>query len=161
MPSDFKFYGILCCTPPDMDSERLVFESAVTQFVDQVSMPDGVLFAPASLRPPINATVQKAAIDSNIRACEFFVQIFGEKWPDPVFAGFVEYAVECVADPSMATRNVGVLFRNSNAAAPEISQFRERLAAAGRCELRDFSDLGDLSHQLRELLAAWYANLPM
>jgi hypothetical protein len=132
----------------------------MTQFVEQVSMPDGVLFAPASRRPPINATVQKAAIDSNIRACEFFIQIFGEKWPDPVFAGFVEYAVECVADPSMATRNVCVLFRNSNAAAPEIRQFRERLAAAGRCELRDFSDLGDLSHQLRELLAAWYANLP-
>ena len=159
MPTDFKFYGILCCTPPDLESERLVFESSVAEFVEQVSMPDGVLFAAASLRPPINAAVQKAAIDSNIRTCEFFIQIFGEQWPDPVFAGFVEYAVECAADPAIATRQVGVLFRNFPAAVPELHHFRQRLATGGRCELRDFKGPEDLSHQLRDLLAAWYLPL--
>jgi hypothetical protein len=159
MPTDFKFYNLLCCTPPDLDSERLVFESSVTQFVEQVSMPDGILFAAASLRPPINAAVQQAAIDGNIRMCEFFIQIFGEQWPDPVFAGFVEYAVECAADPAMATRQIGVLFRNFDAAAPELRRFRERLAAAGQCEVRDFSSPEDLSDRLRELLAAWYSQL--
>jgi hypothetical protein len=156
MPTDFKFYGILCCTPPDLDSERLAFESSVAQFVEQVSMPDRVLFAAASLRPPINAAVQKAAIDSNIRTCEFSVHIFGEQSPDPVFAGFVEYAAECAADPAMATRQVGVLFRNFPSAVPELRHFRDRLAAAGRCQLRDFSGPEDLTHQLAELLAAWY-----
>ena len=139
MPTDFKFYGILCCTPPDLESERLVFESSVTQFVEQVSMPDQVLFAPASLRPPINAAVQKAAIDSNIRTCEFSIHIFGEQWPDPVFAGFVDYAVECAADPTKVTRQACVLFRNFHAAVPELRHLRERLAAARRCELRDFT----------------------
>lgn len=156
MPIDFKFYGILCCTPPDLDSERLVFESAVTQFVEQVSMPDGVLFAAASLRPPINAAVQKAAIDSNIRTCEFFIQIFGEQWPDPVFEGFVDYAVECAADPTKATRQAAVLFRGFPTAAAELRLFRERLAAASQCELRDFSGPETLSQQLHELLSAWY-----
>jgi hypothetical protein len=159
MPTDFKFYGILCCTPPDLDSERLVFESSVTQFVEQVSMPDGVLLAAASLRPPINAAVQKAAIDSNIRTCEFFVQIFGEQWPDPVFAGFVEYAVQCAADPAMPTRQVGVLFRNFQAAVPELHHFRQRLAASSQCELRDFKGPDDLSRQLNDLLADWYLPL--
>ena len=155
MPIDFKFYRILCCTPPDLEDERQVFESAVAQFVEQVSMPDGVLFAPASLRPPINAAVQKAAIESNIRTCEFFVQIFGEKSPDSVFGGFVDYALECAADPNLATRNVAVLFRNYDSAAPELHLIRERLAGEGSCE-RDFSDSPDLSQQLANLLRAWY-----
>jgi hypothetical protein len=159
MPIDFKFYRILCCTPPDLEDERLVFESAVAQFVEQVSMPDGVLFAPASLRPPINAAVQKAAIESNIRTCEFFIQIFGEKSPDSVFAGFVEYALGCAADSNLATRNVAVLFRNYDSAAPELHLIRERLAAEGSCDLRDFRDTVDLSQQLANLLRAWYLAL--
>jgi hypothetical protein len=159
MPTGFKFYGILCCTPPDLESERLVFESAIAQFIEQVSMPDGVLFAPASLRPPINAAVQKAVIDGNIRTCEFSIHIFGEKWPDPVFAEFVDYAVECVADPTVAARQAGVLFRNFDAAAPELHHFRERLAAGGHCELRDFNGPDDLSRQLSDLLTAWYLPL--
>ena len=145
MPIDFKFYGILCCTPPDLEAERLVFESAVAQFVEQVSMPDGVLFAPASLRPPINAAVQKAAIDSNIRTCEFFIQIFGEQWPDPVFEGFVDYALECAADPTMATRQVAVLFRSFPTAPPGTTSFSG--APGGRTTVRTarFQQRGGLS----------------
>lgn len=159
MAVNFKFYRILCCTPPDLDSERLLFEQAVGRFVEQVTMPDQVLLATASLRPPINAAVQKPTIDGNIRMCEFVVQIFGEQWPDPVFAGFVEYALECVADPSMVTRNVSVLFRNYQAASPELRDFRDRLAAGGRCELGDFGNSDELSKRLDGLLAAWYAPL--
>ncbi len=159
MPIDFKFYNILCCTPPDLEAERLVFESAVAQFVEQVSMPDGILFAPASLRPPINAAVQKTAIDSNIRTCEFFIQIFGENWPGAVFEGFVDYALECAKDPNLATRNVAVLFRNYSNAAPELHHLRERLAAGGLCELRDFNTEADLANQLANLLSAWYLPL--
>ena len=159
MAVNFKFYRILCCTPRDLEAERQAFESAVALFVEQISMPDAVLFAPASLRPPIIAANQKPAIESNIRMCKFFIQIFGEQWPEPVFQGFVEYALDCGADPSMATRNVCVFFRNYRAAAPELRQFRESLAANGQCELRDFSGTEDFSSQFRELLAAWYAPL--
>jgi hypothetical protein len=159
MVTNFTFYRILCCTPPDLETERLAFESAVAQFVEQVSMPDGVLFAPASLRPPIRATVQKLAIESNIRTCEFFIQIFGEQQPEPVFEGFVEYAQQCVADPSFVTRDVCVFFRNYQAAVPGLRQFRESLAAKQECQLRDFGSAEELSQQLRELLTGWYAPL--
>lgn len=156
---DFKFYRIFCSTPRELENERLAFESAVAQFVEETSMPDAVLFAPASLRPPIVAANQKPVIESNIRMCEFFVQIFGEQWPDPVFQGFVEYALQCVADPSLVTRAVCVFFRNYQTAAPELRQLRETLAADGRCELRDFGDVEELAGQFRELFAAWYAPL--
>jgi hypothetical protein len=159
MSPNFKFYYILCTTPPDLENERVAFESAVAEFVEQVSMPEGVLLAAASLRPPVVASRQKPAIDSNIRTCEFFLQIFGEQWPDPVFPGFVEYAIECLANPSMVTRNVCVLFRNYQDAARELRQFREALAAGGRCALGDFTGTGDLAVQLRALLAGWYASL--
>lgn len=159
MAVNFKFYRIFCSTPRELEAERLAFESAVAQFVEQVSMPDAVLFASASLRPPIIAANQKLTIESNIRMCEFFVQIFGEQWPEPVFPGFVEYALDCAADPSMVTRNACVFFRNHHAAAPELRQFREALAGGGRCELRDFSGAEELSGQFRELLSAWYAPL--
>jgi len=155
----FKFDRILCCNPPDLDVERQTFESVVAQFVERVTMADRVLFAAASLRPPVDAAVQKATIDANVRTCEFFIQIFGERWPDPVFAGFVEYAQQCAADPSMATRNLAVLFRNYDSAAPELRQFRQRLEAGGQCELRDFGSLDELSKHLGELLATWYAAL--
>jgi hypothetical protein len=159
MATNFKFYRIFCAAPGDLEAERRAFESAVAQFVEQVTMPDAVLFAPASLRPPFIAANQKPAIESNIRMCEFFIQIFDEQWPHPVFQGFVEYALDCVADPSMVARNVCVFFRNYHAAAPEVCQFREVLAAGGRCELRDFNSTEDLSGQLHELLSAWYAPL--
>ena len=159
MATNFKFYRIFCGTPPDLERERLAFESAVAQFVEQITMPDAVLFAPASLRPPIVAAAQKLTIESNIRTCEFFLQIFGEQWPGLVFPGFVEYALDGVGDLSRVTRKVGVLFRNYADAVPELREFRDRLAARGQCELRDFAGAEDLSQQLRELLLAWYASL--
>ena len=159
MPVNFKIYRIFCATPPDLDAERLEYESVIAQFVEQVSMRDAVLFAPASLRPPIVAANHRTALESNIRMCEFFIQIFGEQCPDPVFQALAEYALDCVDDPSMCTRGVCVFFRNHHAAAPELRTFRESLAARGRCELRDFSGVEDLFGQLRELLSAWYAPL--
>jgi hypothetical protein len=159
MPTNFRFHYIICTTPPDLEDERTAFESAVAQFVEQVTMPDGVLFAPASLRPAIDARRQKAAIDSNIRTCEFFIQIFGEQLPDPVFPGFVEYALQCRCDPAMVTRNAVVLFRNYSAAAPELRELRERLEGGGQCETRDFQSVPELSIQLRELLSGWYGQV--
>jgi hypothetical protein len=159
MPVNFKIYRIFCATPPDLEAERLEYESSVAQFVEQVSMPDAVLFAPASLRPPIVAANYQATLESNIRTCEFFIQVFGEQCPDPVFQRLVEYAADCAGDPSMDTRGVCVFFRNHDAAAPELRRFRQSLAARRRCELRDFTGVEDLSGQLRELLSAWYRPL--
>lgn len=158
-PAGFTFYRVLCSTPPDLEAERQAFESSVARFVEEVSMPDAVLFAPASLRPPIVAANQVAAIESNIRMCEFFIQVFGEAWPGPVFQGFVDYALRSAGDPSTATRGVSVFFRNRHAAAPEVREFRAILAARGRCELRDFTGAGELAGQFHELLSAWYAPL--
>jgi len=159
MAANFRFYRILCTSPPELDAERLAFEESVARFVGEVSMADGVLFAPASLRPPIVAAAQKRVIETNIRECEFFLQVYGEEWPDSVFQGFVEYALECVQDAAMLTRQAAVLFRNYRHADEQVRAFRESLAARGGCELRDFGDAAELGAQIRELLREWYARL--
>ena len=158
MATDFQFHYILCSTPPELEAEREEFEAAVARFVADVTIADGVLFAPASFRPPIVAANQKPLIESNIRMCEFIVPVFGEARPDPVFAGFAEYALGCCAEPG-AKKRVCVFFRNFAAAAREARQFRERLAAGGACELRDYSGPADFAAQLDDLLRAWYAPL--
>jgi hypothetical protein len=159
MGTNFTFYRILCTTPPDLEPERLIFESAVAEFVERVTMPDAVLFAPASLRPPIRAERQKPVIESNIRMCEFFLQIVGEIWPDPAFAGFVEFALASVADTSTATRKACVLFRNYASASDEVRRFRESLASGGMCELGDFGSADELPERLAAIFSGWYASL--
>jgi hypothetical protein len=139
---DFTFYRILCCTPPDLEPERLVFEAAVGQFNEDVGMSDGCLFAAASLRPPADAVRQQRNIEANIRMCEFYVGIFGDVRPDPVFEGFLDYALS----PAAEMKGVALLFREWR---PQITD--------DRCEIKQFSDAADLARQLREILAAWYA----
>ncbi len=122
-------------------------------------MAGGVLFAPASLRPPSDAIRNRQVIEANIAMCEFFVQILDEAPPHPVFQGFIEYALECVRDPALPTRNIAVFFRNYASAGAELSRLRESLAADGLSELKDFHEAKELASQLRALLEAWYAPL--
>lgn len=156
MTPGFTFYRVLCTTPSELEEERDAFESAVARFVEEVTMPRGVLFAPASLRPPIVASRQVPVIEANIRMCEFVIAVFGEAWPDAVFGGFVDYALECAADQGIATRNVAVFFRNYAEAAPEIRALRERLAGRAACEQYDFQNAGEFGGCVREVLSRWF-----
>jgi hypothetical protein len=159
MTPNFTFYRVLCTSPPDLEDEREVFETAVARFVEEVSMPDRVLFAPASLRPPIVASRQKQAIEANIRCCEFVLAVFGERWPDPVFGGFAAYAAECAREAGAGTRAVAVCFRNYAGAAPEVRALRESLAGCEGCELHDFVGAGDFGRLVGDLLSRWYGPL--
>ena len=38
----------------------------------------------------------------------------------------------------------------------QVRQFRDRLAAGGQCELREFGDSTELGRQLNEILASWW-----
>jgi hypothetical protein len=158
-PIPFRFYRILCTTPPELEDERLAFESAVSAFVGRVTMPDKILFAAASLRPPILAANQMPLIEANIRMCEFIVAVFGEAWPDPVFGSFIHYSLTSIADPDRATRAACAFFRNYASAAPEVRQLRESLEKDGQCAVRDFTNTTDFPAQVEELLSHWYAPL--
>ncbi len=156
MTPDFTFYRVLCITPPELESERQAFETAVASFVEDVGMKDRVLFAPASLRPPAVASRQQEVIGANVRLCEFVIAVFGERPADPVFGEFAAYALDCVRDPGIATRAVALCFRNFAQAAPEVRALRAGLNERGPCGQRDFRDAADFTAVVRDLLAGWY-----
>src|SRR5262245_14279541 len=108
MPAPLDIYRIICCTPPDAEAARVLFENVNAQFLEEVGIPNGVLFAAASLCPPMDVTRAKPEIERNIRECDFCLHIFGESEPAPVFRGFADLSAQCQA-PLRATAFV---FRN-------------------------------------------------
>ena len=60
MAAPFRIYRILCSTPPDLEAERLAFESTLAAFGEHVTFPQQVLFAGASFRPPFDAGRHRA-----------------------------------------------------------------------------------------------------
>jgi len=156
MAAPFRIYRVLCSTSPDLESERRVFESTLASFVEQVTFPQQVLFAPASFTPAFDADRHRAAGEDNIRTCDFFAHIFSATWPGNAFKSFIELAQACQADPSKPMRHVTVLFKDFAGADEQVRKYRDTLAAAGNTELRDFQDPVALDRQLREIYASWW-----
>ena len=156
MAAPFRIYRILCSTPPDLEPEREIFESALAAFGEAVTFPQQVLFAGASFTPLFDAQRHRAAAEANVRECDFFLHIFSETWPGAVFQAFVDLAVASMIDPSRPLRHVVVLFKNYAQGDQKVREFRDTLAAGGNCELREFQDPGELERLLGEIFASWW-----
>jgi hypothetical protein len=156
MAAPFRIYRILCSTPPDLETERLAFESVLADFGEQVTFPNQVLFAGASFRPPFHAARNRALGEDNVRQCDFFLHIFSTTWPDPAFREFIELAQACMADPCRPMRQIAVFFKNYPEAAEEVRQYRDTLLAAGVSAIREFEDPAQLDRLLREIFASWW-----
>jgi hypothetical protein len=144
MAPAFKIFRILCSTPPELEPERCIFESSLAAFGTEVTFPEQILFAGASFRESFDANRHRSAAESNVRMCDFFLQILGEEWPGAVFQGFVDLAVEVMADPSKPMRQVTVIFRNLAAAGEKVRQFPAegrlcRLVCVGSADALDSS----------------------
>ena len=142
-----------------MESERLDFEHTLAKFGEHVTFPEQILFAGASFRDGLDPAGFRPAIESNVRTCDFFVQILGESWPGPVFKDLVNLALSCAADASFPMRQPAVFFRNSDQGDEQVRQFRNTLAEGGKCDLREFRDSAELETGLREIYAAWHASV--
>ncbi len=120
-------------------------------------MPRWILFGLASPRPGFNPQTGSRALESNIRFCDFFVQIFGETEPHAAFREFVELAIACTADPAFPMRSTVVVFRNPENACPEMASLRRDLIQNARCEVRDFHNPEDFERVSEEILTNWFA----
>jgi hypothetical protein len=155
----WTIYRALCCVTPELEPERAAFEAANASFAERVTMPDAVLFALASPRSDFDPQVNRHGLESNIRSCDFFVQIFGETAPDPAFVEFVDLAVACTADPAFPLRSTAVIFRNPESAAPETAAFRDRMATNPHCTVHDFHDSLEFDALAETVLANWRAKI--
>jgi hypothetical protein len=155
----YRFYRILCPAPKELERERQVFDAAIGKFNEEVTMADGILFAPASVAPPYSAARHRPAVEANIRICDFFVQVLDERPPDEVFRGYIGYAIQQARDSAATMSKAAVFFRTTSGAAAEAAAYRDTLAADGGCEVLEFRDETDLAVKLRELLEKWYVPL--
>ena len=164
MAAHFRIYRILGSTPPDLEPERLVFESTLASFAERVTFPQQVLFAGASFRSMSDASLYRASAEANVRLCDFFLHIFSEAWPGSAFKGFIDLAQVCMADPSQPMRQIAILFKNFPEADGKVREFRDTLAAGGKCDLRDFQgsaelDSAELGRVLQEVFASWWQSV--
>jgi hypothetical protein len=164
MPHNFTIYRVLCVTTPELAAEQGVFLSTLAQFAEQVSMPEWILFAPGTFRPPFDANASKSAVESNIGMCDFFLQIFGDKVPEPVYRGFLDYALECTADASKPMRQATALVREFESVSEEMQALRKSLESDARCDVRAYGGANDgagnnLEAQLRGIFQDWYAQV--
>jgi hypothetical protein len=156
MSAPFRIYRILGSTPPDLEMERLVFESALATFGEHVTFPQHVLFAGASFRDLFDASRNPDAVEANVRMCDFFLHIFSDTWPGPAFKEYIDLAQACKEDPTQPMRQVAILFKTFAAAGEEVRKYRDTLAADGKCDLRDFEGPAELERVLREIFATWW-----
>lgn len=122
-------------------------------------MPSGMLFAAASFPPQFLPDRHAPAVESNIRMCDFFLQIFGERQPHPAYASFISLALECCANPAMPMRRIAVLFRNPPEADPQLRELRQTLCAGGQCDVGEFRDRQELDARVQAILADWYGDV--
>jgi hypothetical protein len=155
----WTIYRALCCVTPELEPERDAFEAANARFAERVTMPEAILFALASPRADCDPQVNRHGIESNIRSCDFFVQIFDETAPDPALRGFVELAVACAADPAFPLRSAAVMFRNPERATAEMAAFRDKLSADPHCKVHDFHDSREFEALAETVLADWRAKI--
>lgn len=159
MPGQYTFYRLLCATPPELEGEQQLFLSVLADFGAAVTMPDWVLLAPATFRAPFDAHVAKRAVEQNIQASTFYLQMFGEQAPERVYTGFLDYALKCLADPAQPLRHVTVLFQESAGVSAEMRALRASLSEAGQCDVLGFAGMDALGKLLPDVLAAWYVHV--
>jgi hypothetical protein len=155
MPNQYSIYRVVCSTPPGLEEERDLFLARLASFMEQVTQPQWILFAPASFPTTFDAVRMQGAVKDNIKGSPFFVGFFGEDPPEPPFKRFVQCAIESAADPALPMKKPTLFFKESEDAAPEVGALRARFAE--QCEIRTYRTLKDLEPQLEELLAAWLA----
>ena len=155
----WTIYRTLCCSTPELEPERLAFEAANARFAERVTMPEAILFAVASPHSDFDPRISRRGMESNIRFCDFFMQIFGETVADPAYLEFADLAVACTADPAFPLRSTTVLFRNPERAVPEIVAFREKLSANPHCKVQDFHDSSEFDALAETVLADWHAKV--
>jgi hypothetical protein len=159
MAAAFRIYRILCSTPPDLETERLAFESTLAAFGEEVTFPQQILFAGASFRPPFHAARNRALGMDNIRQCDFFLHICSPAWPGSEFRAFIDFAQECIGDPALPMRRTAVLFKNYSEAVQEVRNYRDNLSTQGQCDIREFRDATELDRVLHEIFSSWWESV--
>jgi hypothetical protein len=145
-------YRVFCATPSDsqadLEDERNAFYDVVGELNETEGMPEGILFVPVSVLQHLTSLIAfQQAVDENVRACMFFVQLLQHTWGPPTrnFEHQYQLATQCC-------KGVSVFFKAPNGlhVEPSVADFRE-----SQNPIVEFQSLDDFRTALRSQLADW------
>lgn len=151
----YVMHRVFCEVPDGLEAELETFYHVLGGFNENAAMARGVLFVPVSITPMMaDKRLFQHAIDENVRACRYYVQVMGTS-PAPPQRNFerdYRLAVECAADPAWPMCEVVVLAgRGALAENPGASAMR----ASRSNLLLEYSTMEEYSGHWCGLLTRW------
>lgn len=153
MPYDM--HRIFCATPFELEDERNACHAAISEFNTEEAMPRGVLFVTVSLVPAMaDKRPYQAAVNDNIKACRYYVQILEENWGPPQRDMERDYALaaQVAAAPDSKMREAVLLFKKPLLPHRVAADLVTLKGTAGAAE---FADAAELKARLLGLLRKW------
>lgn len=153
-------FNLFIASPSDVKNERKIIQEVVQEWNDTHSSSfkiyDGSHAAPTSTRP-------QAAINRDLRKCDFTVVLFKEKWGTPpskkeIYSSGTEEefftGLLCTISDDYPMKDVSVFFVDSQSQEPELEEFKSRLQES-YAALYKSSSKNSLRKDFRDLLKSF------
>jgi len=115
---------------------------------------------PVSIVPNmVNKLVFQPVVETNVRACKFFVQVLHNTWGPPTRNFQTEYELACQlkTDPASQMEDVAVFLKAADGlqVEPGIRQLKSSVQSQHDCVAYEFASLDEYKQQLQAQLSTW------
>ncbi len=168
MPNEktYRMYRVFCATPGDLEPERQAFHEVIGQVNEELGMANNALFVPVSILPNlVNTLFFRGAIEENIRACTFFVQVLNGTWGPPArnFQWKYDLAHKLKVLPDSLLQDIAVFFKEHDGQDQEaaVVELKTALHQSSAPNSYYFENISTFKEQLRSQLISWYQSVVM
>jgi hypothetical protein len=156
----YTMHRVFCGTPAELEDERQAFHDVLAEVNEAEGMALGILFVPVSILPNMaNKVVYQPAVESNVRDCEFFVQVLLETWGPPNRNFETDYGLACrlKSDAACLMQGVAVFFKAADGREVEagIVELKTSLQSEHDGAAHEFATLDEFKQQLRAQISKW------
>jgi hypothetical protein len=156
----YVMHRVFCSTPGNLEAERQAFEEVVGQVNAAEAMAKGILFVPVSIvANVVNKMPFQSAIEANVQACKFFVQVLQDTWGTPERNFESEYKLACrlKADSSSLMEEVSLFFKAADGlpVEPGILQLKSSVESQQDSPAYGFASLEEYKQQLLGQFSEW------
>jgi hypothetical protein len=154
----YRLIRVFCAAPGNLGTETLLFHEAVAECNTSCGLAAGCLFVPLTV-----SLKQKgqAAVDDNIRSCEYYLLVLDDTWgpPGKSFAHDYRLAQDCRGDDRLPMREVVVFLKETPPAGVEadLERFRKAISEGSSPRHYVFREPREFQSQVRALLSGWLA----
>jgi hypothetical protein len=156
----YTMHRIFCAAPAELEPERQAFLEAVSALNEAEAMPRNLQLVPVSIMPYVtNKLAFQSAMDANVRACRYFVQLLQDTWGPPERSFEAEYkmAAQLSEDPASLMKGMALFFKAADGLEvdPGIRELKESAQSRNGSAAYEFASLEQYRQQLQSQLSAW------